>query len=217
MNAGNLFVDLFEKLTPDLEAIYANKSNWAVSDHRTAEIAKATGSGAAATVVPGAHLAAAAADIAFIMNRMAVAAYGIGAIKGRQAGFGNILEDEDFALILAYWVDDAEVVHAMSGKVAADFSSKVTSKVAVKMVSKTLAKTTGALIGKKLGGKLGAKVGAKFGAKIAGKLAGGFIPLLGAVVGGGINLYFIASICDAAERFYDDKLRNAEDIIALAS
>jgi hypothetical protein len=117
------------------------------------------------------------------------------------------LEQEDFAVILARWAGAEEVSDAVLAKLSAEATS-VMGKVAAKSLAKFAAEKTGILLGKKLAGKAGAKIGAKFGAKIGGKALGGWIPFLGAVIGGGINLYFITSISDAARSWYQFKCSN---------
>ncbi|HEX9981746.1 MAG TPA: hypothetical protein VGF69_00650, partial [Thermoanaerobaculia bacterium] len=161
---------------------------------------------------PIAHLAGIAADVIFLINRMGVCSYGIGAIYAERSQCGNFLEDEDFGIILNLWAggdENGELFAALSGKAAADMAIKVHTKAGLKMVAKTMCKSAGLLVGAQMGGKMGAKAGAKVGAKFASKLGGkmlsGFVPFLGPVVGGGINLWFITGIADAAERFYGFK------------
>jgi len=206
MDFGQLAIEGFNKLTPNLPSIYNDAAYKTVPNWRETQIALATGSGAAAAAVPGVHLAAIAADVAFLMNRMSVCSFGIGAIRGYDNGHGNLLEEEDFANVLGYWSRDAQLMEAVTSKGAADIAAKVGTKVggkaAVKLISKHLATGAGLLVGKKLGGKLGAKIGTKFAAKFGAKLGAGFIPFLGPIVGGGINLYFVNEIADAANDFY---------------
>ena len=114
----------------------------------------------------------------------------------------NILEAEDFAVILARWSGDDSITDAAIGKAAADLAGKVGGKSVAKMLAKTMAEKAGLLVGKKMAGKLGAKLGANFGAKLGSKAAAGFIPFLGAAVGGGINLWFISSVAASAEEWY---------------
>ena len=202
---GKWVIDAFNNLTPDINDIYSNARLDNVSDWRVKQQAMVTGTGAAAMAIPGAHLAALAADIVFLMNRMSVCSYGIGAIYGYNRFSTNILEEEDFANILAYWAGDEEISTMINSKVAIDIASKVGGKVGVKIIGKTIAKTGAILVGKKIGGKVGAKIGAKFAGKIAGKAVGGMVPFLGAAVGGGINLWFITGIANSAEKYFDYK------------
>lgn len=176
-----------------------------MSDWETEQLALVTGSGALAGAVPGIHLLVILADIAFLMNRMSVCSFGIGAIVGYDKSKENILEDEDFAVILGRWCGMEELQNAALAKTAADLSTKVVGKGVAKVLAKYACKYAGILIGKKLGGKFGAKLGAKFGAKLGGKVMSGFIPFLGGGVSAGINIYFISEICREAESYYKFK------------
>ncbi len=202
---GKLVIDAFEKLTPDLDAIYGDAKFSSTDNWLRKQKALVTGSGAAAMSIPGAHIALLTADVVFLMNRMSVCSYGVGAIYGYERFTQNLLEKEDFSNILALWAGDEEISTMVEGKVAVDIASKVGGKVGVKLIGKTIAKSSGVLIGKKLGGKVGAKVGAKFSGKLLGKAAGGFLPFLGPAVGGGINYWFISSISNSAEKYFDFK------------
>ncbi len=199
-------IDAFDRLSPDLSAVYSDAAYKTVPNWCDKQIALATASGATSVILPGAHVAAILADVAFLINRMSVCSFGIGAIRGYDNGHGNLLEQEDLANVLGYWARDEQIMSAVTSKGAADIAVKVGSKaggkVAVKLISKHLATGAGLLVGKKLGGKVGAKIGAKFAAKFGAKLGTGFIPFLGPVVGGGINAYFVNEIADAANDFY---------------
>jgi hypothetical protein len=102
-----------------------------------------------------------------------------------------------------------EVSDATLAKLAAE-AARSGGKVMGKSLAKFAVKKTCILVGKKLGGKVGAKVAAKFGAKLAAKAGGGFIPFIGAVIGGGINLYFISSISESARDWYAFKAAQAK-------
>lgn len=214
MGVTETFIATVERFTPDIDSIYADASRYTLADWQNAQRAMVGASGAAAVAIPLAHMAGIAADLAFVVNRMGVSTFGTGAILGSDRGYGNILERADFEAVLAYWSGDEGVREAMNGKGAADLASKAGFKVATKLYGKaaaitltqTMLASSGYLIGQKLGGKAMAKVAAKVSAKFAGKTAAGFIPILGPVVGGGINLWIISGVLDAAHEFYSDKV-----------
>lgn len=206
MSFGEWFVRAFDELTPDINGIFESAKSYSLSDWRTMQQGLVTASGAASVAIPGLHLVGMAADVAFLMNRMSVCSYGIGGILGNTNSCGNILETEDFAIILARWSGSDSITDAAIGKTAAELCGKVGGKAAAKVLAKTMAEKAGLLVGKKLAGKLGAKIGTKFGAKLAGKATVGFIPFLGAAVGGGINLWFISSVAASAEEWYRIKV-----------
>lgn len=212
MDFSRYVADAFSELTPDINNIYNNQKESTLDSIRSKNIAMAASSGGAAVAIPILHVAGVAADVAFLMNRMSVASYSIGVVKGHDAGYGNFLEEEDFLIVLGVWAGEESITAGISAKAAADFSTKVYGKSALKMIAKTMLKNVGVIASKKMGGKLATKVGAKFGAKLGGKVAAGFVPFLGAAVGAGINYYFINSVCDAAEKVYDYKIRVAQGI-----
>lgn len=215
MDVANVFIDVVNSMTPDLGSLYEDAKNSSLDDWTFLQKSLVTASGAAAVAIPGLHLVGAAADIAFLVNRMGVSSYGVGAIKLSDSDMGNLLEPEDFGAVLSYWSGDDDLRQLIKGKAAADLSSKagiklVTKsggKIAVKGLTKALLASGGYMIGAKLGGKAMAKPAAKFASKAGGKFLGGFVPFLGPVIGGGINLWLISSIISASEEFYSDKMQ----------
>jgi hypothetical protein len=97
-----------------------------------------TASGAGSAILPGYHLAAMPADVAFVVNRLGVAGHGVGAILGYQAGRGDILGADDMAAIILYRVGADDFTAAMkqaalgrtvAGKLAAKLSAKLSGKI----------------------------------------------------------------------------------------
>jgi hypothetical protein len=173
MSFGEWFVRAFDELTPHINGIFESAKSYSLSDWRTMQQGLVTASGAASIAIPGLHLVGMAADVAFLMNRMSVCSYGIGGILGNTNSCGNILETEDFAIILARWSGSDSITDAAIGKTAAELCGKVGGKAAAKVLAKTMAEKAGLLVGKKL----------------AGKATVGFIPFLGAAVGGGESIF----------------------------
>ncbi len=202
MSFGDYVIGAFDGLTPDVRGIYEGAKSSTLSGWRTKQQSLVTGSGVLAAAIPGFHMVGIAADVVFLMNRMSVCSYGIGAIIGYDRNLGDILEEEDFAIVLARWGGDDNLTDAVIGKTCAELAAKVGGKVATKILAKKMAECAGVLIGKKLAGKVGVKVGSKFGAKLGTKAVAGWIPFLGAAVSGGINLWFITEIANAAEDWY---------------
>ncbi len=201
----------FETLRPDLDGIYTSAHAKPLADWRRMQQAFVTASGAGASAVPGLHLVGIAADVMFLMNRMSVCSFGIGAILGHEANLGNVLEPEDFAVVLAVWANEGGISELIGGKVPSDTSSVTGGKVLGKSVYRILAKTVcekaGLLADGKLTGPLAGKVAGRFAGKLGGKAAAGFIPLVGAVVGGGVNLWFLSGIASAAEQWFRFKVK----------
>lgn len=194
--------DAFSSLTPNINEIYYDAIGYTLGNWKAKQSALVTASGAGSVAIPGLHLIGIPADVAFLMNRMSVCSFGIGALVFTEKKLGNILEQEDFPIILGRWCDDPYLTNAAISKTAAELAVKTGSKVAAKELAKVACKHLGIVVGQKLSGKIGAKLGAKFGAKLGTKVAAGFIPFLGAAVGGSINLYFITQIQTQAESWY---------------
>ena len=201
---------VFEKLTPDLDRLYASAHSYSLPGWRTFQQSLVTATGAGSVAIPVAHLATMFADLAFLMNRMSVCSYGIGAILGFQAGEGNLLEAEDFAVVLSRWSGDDSLSNATVAKTAAGLTGHVGGKTIAKLLAKVAAENAGVLIGKKLGMKASAKIAGKFATKLGTKAIEGFIPFVGPAIGGGINLWFVTSIANEAERWYRLKLSLAD-------
>ena len=195
----------FDALTLDLPGIYEDARLQSLSGWRERQYALVAGSSAAAAAIPGLHLVGMAAEVAFLMKRMSVCAYGIGAIEGHSHGFGNFLELEDFAVILARWGGDDRVSNAAIGNAAADLVGKVGRNAMAKMLAKVAASRAGIIAGNKLAGDVSAKVGTKFLSKLGTKAVAAWIPFLGSALGGGINLWFIAEIAEEAQSWYKCK------------
>jgi hypothetical protein len=114
----------------------------------------------------------------------------------------NILEIEDFAIVLASWSGALDLSEAAATKAMADIAAKAGTKAAAKVFAKLMCKQTGLLIGRAASGRLGAKAGAKLGAKLGGKLATRWIPFVSAAVSGGINAVIIYQLGEHAEKWY---------------
>lgn len=211
---GDILASSVNAMTPDLDSLYAGTKHYSIEDWELQQRALVTGSGAAVVAIPGVHLAGLAAEFAFVVNRMGVTSYGVGAIK-TPADMENPLEREDFIGILKYWAGEEDFMELMKGKGAADLSTKVGVKLVTKVGGKlalsglapALMSTGGYMIAKKVGAKTLAKPAAKFAAKYAGKALGGFVPILGPIVGGAVNLWLISSIIDASKSYYQDKFQ----------
>ena len=97
-------IDAFNALTPDLRGIYSNAITYTLPNWKKLQATLVTSSGAAAVAIPGIHLVGVPADIAFLMNRMAVCSYGIGAILGNKTAMETFLRKKILPL---YWRDGA--------------------------------------------------------------------------------------------------------------
>lgn len=215
------FIEAVNALTPDLDALYENSHTYHIDDWNVLQRSLVTASGAGSVAIPGIHLAGVAADLAFVINRIGVASYGVGSILGADKGVGNIIEKEDLAGILIYWVDDEDFMQAMKGKGSASLSTKIGTKIvykvggkiAVKGLTKTMLTSAGYLVAQKFAGKAAGKAAAKFTSKFGAKAVGGFVPFLGPIVGGGVNLWLLDGIMKASVKFYNDKINIVERMV----
>lgn len=259
----------FEGLGGDPERVSAQTAEYSLSDWITLQSSLATAAGAGSNLMPGAHLVALTADMAFLLNRMAVTVWGIGAIKScvvtGKLDFANVLDlwtgadidsldyrpasrrlhhaverlmaheglwsrldhmameaidplilTNEIARVVAHdglmrkaFIDfasepadpsptealvierdrDSEALRALTADASRYVTMNVSTDVAGKMVP-----------------RLAANVAGKIGAKLATKGMAGFVPLVGAIVGGGLNLWFVQSIAESAKRYYDHAL-----------
>jgi hypothetical protein len=173
--------------------------------------------------------AALAIEIPALLNIMSRAALGIGAIVTGDCS------DDDYEPILAVWAGalelDGDLRKAVQSHLAGVSASTLASKAGVSMVttvagaggakiaakaalslnSMMLSAAIGAVIGRKVMLKGGARIAA---GKMAGKIVSGlptrFMPLLGAAVAAGLNIWFVNGIMDAAERYYGFLKETAE-------
>jgi hypothetical protein len=89
----------------------------------------------------------------------------------------------------------------------AKVAGKAGTKIVLKGLTAAMLSSVGYLAASRFGAKAMAKPAAKFAAKFGGKALGGFVPFVGPAVGGAINLWLISTIMDAAQSFYDDKIK----------
>ncbi|MFJ8078485.1 hypothetical protein ACIQ7Q_32295 [Streptomyces sp. NPDC096176] len=182
--------------------------------------------GAAAMAVPGAHAAALVGDVAFLLHKMSVCAWGIGFKMG-----ATVDGEDDLAVILALWADALEpdalsVASAGAGASAGfiafsaaypTYGTAVMAKALAMGANSGISMVGGKIVGKKSAkaalklskpfiNKIAQKAAVKFSALLGSKAVTGFIPLLGALAGAGINAYFVTKFADAAESYYSHKL-----------
>ena len=222
-------IQAFEEISTDpSRAVRATKGKY-LDDWIAEQKALVTATGATANLLPGAHLAAMVADLAFLLNRMSYASWGVGAIK-RCKVFGM----SDFKQILTIWCgenpewDDFSAIslnfanmledlsdfdpdetneHVYYNSVANLYNSGKSLGSAVRNINdysgaKGLRKKLAKKKAIKLGSKLAAKLSVKLAKKLGAKAATGFIPGIGAIVGGGVNLWIMDGITDAACKYY---------------
>lgn len=152
-------------------------------------------------------------DIAYLLAASGRGCYGVGHIKDRDIDY-----DVDLAMILAIWCGAAEAGGAI---VAGKIGIKIAGKVAVTIGANIAGKLAGKLAAKaamKLGSKGGAKViayaSSKLVAKIASKMSVKWIPILGGIVGAGINVWIMNGLMTAAVSYYSNEYVILSDDLA---
>lgn len=202
-----LVLKTFAELTPDLRGIDKQARSCTRAEWQTLQTAAVGASGAVSVLVPGAHLLALAGDLAFVINRMAVCCYGIGAIAAKDQNREFVLENEDMAAILARWAGDDSVSDAAIAKMASSGAAMFAGKPVADLFAKAAVHHAGLLAGRQLGGPAGAKIASKFVGKYMGKATAGFLPFFGPGICAGINVWFISQMASAASGWYATKLR----------
>lgn len=104
------------------------------------------------------------------------------------------------------------VLSSAAGTGVAEFGKALATKGIGKGIAKTISKGVGvgitmsAPVIEKVANKVALKVATKLGVKGAIKsisaAAGGFVPVLGALLAGGVNAYFVNSIAECANEYY---------------
>lgn len=217
---SSIITDAFDVMGGDpSNAVSAAKNFSSVNSWTAWQASQAAVAGAGALAVPGAHVPAMVADVAFLMHKMAYCSWGIGGIYDC-----SVEGKPDFAIILAHWAgevsEDALGGAIVTGTVAGSMAlagspavvgkllgkgvglgvTELTAKAGLKASSKTIGKVSGKLVE-----KAAAKLATKIGTKISAKGIAGFVPIIGPAVGGSVNVYFVKSISNSAEAFYSKK------------
>lgn len=215
-----------------------------VDDWKARQIALVTGSGALAGSMGGPWgMAAMVADLAWLGKNAGQGCLGVGYASGKDVdrddidlilavwtGIGvpsNTVPAGAIAIAVSEDVNPwgqagAEASFAPIGKVSAKLGAKSLAKVSGKLAGKIIAKKLAVKAGSKLGAKLAALAislaSSKLAAKIAAKLGTSWVPLLGGLVSGGINLWLMSGLLDAAEAYYthDYVIVNNAEVTALA-
>lgn len=228
----SVIVNAFDVMGGDSSAAASAAKNFSsVGSWVTWQATQTAMVGAAAMAVPGAHVPALVVDVAFLMHKLAYCSWGVGSVLGctpyGKADFEIILghwcgaiEDDVLPAAIATSIAGGSlaavialqgtsvVIGQLAGKsvelAATMLLEKVGAKGSAKAVGKVLGKVTGKVAGK-LSDKIAAKLVTKFGGKLSGKALSGFIPFVGPIVGGSINIIFVRSIAHSAEKYYRER------------
>jgi hypothetical protein len=193
--------------------------------------------GAGALAIPAFHLVGIGADVAFVMHKMAYCAWGIGKIMGAPpygkpdlaiilALWSEAIEEKDLPAFIAVSMVEGALAEELVNRRGSQASERIASYAALheqeltegRRLIQAGAGLSATSLGKTMGRNAGITTGAvvrRYGTRIAGALApkivskaiGGFVPVLGPVIGAGINTRFLSTLADSAESYYAQRLR----------
>lgn len=141
-------------------------------------------------------------ELALCERQATIGAFGIGHLLGCKVDY-----DLDREMILAIWAGEGSLEkYVPEGKVGIKINDKavaasVTKSIMGVVLTTSLVKGSSKFLGK-LSAKLVAKAAAKLGAKVGAKASSAWIPLIGGAVSGGVNVWLVQGLLDAAEQYY---------------
>jgi len=227
--SGDVIISAFNVLGGDYnKAVEKAKTCSSVDEWVMRQVTQAAAIGATAAAIPGAHLAALTVDVAILMHKMAWCSWGIGGNMGCQVE-GKL----DLALILGLWSgsitkEDVESMlvggmvlggalatavtittsPALAAKIAAKTAefgtSMLAQKFGLKLVAGSLGQASG-MLAQQLVQHFAAQIAAKLLKITASRAFLGFVPLIGPIAGGTINVLFVRAIADSAKTYYQIK------------
>jgi hypothetical protein len=177
-----------------------------------------------AGVIPGLNVGGILLELPYLFHLMGRGAIGTGELAGAE-----IEAEADLAAIFGLWsgaINESALVAAQGSIVVVDslaypvFGAKVLA-VGLNLGAHVLGAGVGGVAGTAIANslpagivepalaKISVKVSAKVTAKVGAKAVAGFVPLFGAAVNIGISLYILNEFLDAAERYYEHKIKDS--------
>jgi hypothetical protein len=206
MVSNSIIIEAFDALGGDPSEAVESASSYASTDSWiNVQAAQVGVAGATAMAIPGMHLIGMAADMAFLMHKLAYTCWGIGEIKKCV-----VLGKDDFANILALWSGAASLAEldrraiskaafetaaiAGGGTVAGLSVAAIAANLTGQQIAMFGGQVAGSLLAKKAAVKTASKasvvmagrMGSKLGGKLASKVAAKFSTKLGAKAFSGI-------------------------------
>lgn len=206
MVSSSVVIDAFDALGGDpTSAVAAAATYSSVDSWVNSQSAQVGATGGAAMAIPGLHLLGMAADLAFLMHKLAYTCWGIGELKGCV-----VLGKDDFSSILALWSGAASLheldrraiskasleaaVLAGGGTVAGLSVAAIAAHMTGQQIAMIGGQVAGSLLAKKAAAKtvgktavvMAGRMGGKLGGKLASKVAAKFTTKLGAKAFAGI-------------------------------
>lgn len=215
---GKEIIILFESLGSDLHDVKEKTRPYTAETWYRTSVVDVTSVGAGACVIPGSGYVTLPAEFLYLMKEVYNSAMGLGFLI-----YGEAHKD-DFATILGLWTDEVTIdertldlvfkaaeemalshIKSNTGKDSPVDEYGITQggkKVSTKVISQELAVKTGAKTSGKLGDKIAVKTGAKITGKYAAKGITAWVPVISAMVCGGLNAWIMDGILSASEEYY---------------
>lgn len=192
---------VFETCAGNIQSIRRDAESQNLADWKMTQITKAGGIGAASAVIPVAGYLTMPADLAALARLMHRSAIGICEIK---LGYAD---EETFAGVLSVWCGatklDSELAEQIQAQMLAQGAVSTGGVKGIKMAIKGFTLVAKTLLAKKLTPKVAQKVAALFAKKLAAKASTRWIPIISAIAGGGVNLWVMDGLNEAAEKYSD--------------
>lgn len=230
---GEAFITAFERLGVDPEMAQRGAQRYAtVGSWTTSQISQAGAVGGAAMALPGWHHAGGVVDLSALVHKMAVMTWGVGyklnATVDARLDLANVLAmwsgtvsnqlvraaavgiATGGAVAVSYAAAGPQTAFAhvvaaqVAGKVAGVGAGALATKLGAKGAAKgaaTGASQIAAAAMRAAAPKIGAKMAAKFGAKHV----VGWVPVLGAAAGAGINVWVMTALAGSAKEYFTAK------------
>ncbi|WP_436763464.1 hypothetical protein [Streptosporangium sp. V21-05] len=237
MSAAQLFLNAFTAVAIDPDMArnaarnYSSVSTWTASQATQTALV-----GAGALIVPGVHILGMGVDLTMVLHKMGWTTWGVGQLVGADLEgkldlaltlgiwSGVVTDDMIAAAVIAAGAGvlvkgimvtgPAVFMASIASKIAGASVAAILAEMGVsKGVAKGMGKVAGKLAGPaatNLANKIVAKLSPKAAAVLAGGTAGKAIPIVGALIGAGVNVWIINSISSSAEKYYRAKARTAQ-------
>ncbi len=160
-------------------------------------------SGAVGGLIPYDHAVGTFGRGIALLSRLAEFVYGIGAIAGTKAGAPDIIEREDFVIVIANWVGEEAVSEAALAKLCRnDFTPQLERDDDPMPIAQEVAKKAGLIVSGRVSDKLAESVANRIEAIVRRRARAAWIPIYGAVVGAKVSARAMREIEAAAESWY---------------
>lgn len=192
---------LFDAVSGEVEGIRTEARTSTFNEWKLKQNLKAGTLGSSSALIPVVSYLTLPAELLGVMRIMHRTAIGVCEIELGHA------DDNTFAGVLAVWSGavspDGDLAKQITAKMLAKGAPVVGGTVGMQLAIKSFCVFADVIIAKKLGPKVAQKVAAKISAKLLAKASTRWIPILSALTGGGVNLWIVNGIANAAQEYAD--------------